>query len=131
TDSLAKFFLEQYAYNSIEERASVLHPDVWACGAADDSARQVFESAFERVAHLDPQAQFLSVFLRLHLQTVLERLDRSTMAESLEAIGCYFGGRDHTTVLHAHRTIQHAVKEDPQLAALLDDIANEVKNAHY
>ena len=58
-------------------------------------------------------------------------LARQLTTESLEAIGCYFGGRDHTTVLHAHRTIQQAVKKDPSLAALLDDIANEVKNAHY
>lgn len=85
TDDLATFFLQQYSYNSIEERASVLHPDIWADGAADASARSVFESAFAEVAHLEPQAQFFWVFPRLHLQTVLERLDRSTMSESLEA----------------------------------------------
>ncbi len=34
---------------------------------------------------------------------------------SLPAIGEAFGGRDHTTVLHAHRTITRLRKEDEQL----------------
>jgi chromosomal replication initiator protein len=31
---------------------------------------------------------------------------------SLEEIGCYFGGRDHTTVMHACRTIQRRCDQD-------------------
>jgi chromosomal replication initiator protein len=34
---------------------------------------------------------------------------------SLEEIGGYFGGRDHTTVLHAVRTVTSDVKEDPEV----------------
>lgn len=35
---------------------------------------------------------------------------------SLEEIGGYFGGRDHTTVLHAVRTIDQDMKDDPQIS---------------
>lgn len=38
---------------------------------------------------------------------------------SLEEIGGYFGGRDHTTVLHAARTIAEQKKVDEDLDATL------------
>ena len=38
---------------------------------------------------------------------------------SLEEIGGYFGGRDHTTVLHAVRTIDADVKNDKSIAEQL------------
>src|SRR5208283_3367881 len=38
---------------------------------------------------------------------------------SLEEIGGYFGGRDHTTVLHAVRTVTADVKDDPEVAGQL------------
>jgi chromosomal replication initiator protein len=34
---------------------------------------------------------------------------------SLEEIGGYFGGRDHTTVLHAVRTVDGDCKADPEI----------------
>ncbi|HEX8915578.1 MAG TPA: chromosomal replication initiator protein DnaA [Humisphaera sp.] len=39
---------------------------------------------------------------------------------SLEEIGGYFGGRDHTTVLHAVRTVTADVKDDPEIAQQLN-----------
>ena len=40
---------------------------------------------------------------------------------SLEEIGGYFGGRDHTTVLHAVRTDRRATcKDDPEIAEQLN-----------
>jgi chromosomal replication initiator protein len=38
---------------------------------------------------------------------------------SLEEIGGYFGGRDHTTVLHAVRTIDSDIKAEPEIAEQL------------
>src|SRR5947209_10753856 len=38
---------------------------------------------------------------------------------SLEEIGGYFGGRDHTTVMHAVRTVGDDVKNDPEIAEQL------------
>jgi chromosomal replication initiator protein len=66
-----------------------------------------------------------------HPRQVSMYLARQLTSQSLEGIGGYFGGRDHTTVLHASRTIAQAAEKDPQLATLLDEIAAEVKNARY
>jgi chromosomal replication initiator protein len=45
---------------------------------------------------------------------------------SLEEIGGYFGGRDHTTVLHAVRTIDHDVAEDRDVAKQLSHIESQL-----
>ena len=41
---------------------------------------------------------------------------------SLEEIGGYFGGRDHTTVLHAVRTVEKDCKDDPEVAGQISQI---------
>jgi chromosomal replication initiator protein len=46
-------------------------------------------------------------------------LARNLTRHSLEEIGGYFGGRDHTTVLHANRTIETRRQHDPQFQATL------------
>jgi chromosomal replication initiator protein len=49
-------------------------------------------------------------------------LARRRTAYSLEEIGGYFGGRDHTTVMHAIRTIKDRVELDPQLAGQVNQL---------
>jgi chromosomal replication initiator protein len=44
---------------------------------------------------------------------VAMHLARSLMRLSLQQIGQYFGGRDHTTVMHACRKIEGLLKSDP------------------
>ena len=41
---------------------------------------------------------------------------------SLEEVGGYFGGRDHTTVMHAVRTVTEDVKADPEIAKQVGQI---------
>src|SRR5207244_2743233 len=43
-------------------------------------------------------------------------LARKLTPLSLQQIGAYFGGRDHTTVLHACRKIEAALEADPELS---------------
>ena len=45
---------------------------------------------------------------------------------SLEEIGGYFGGRDHTTVMHAVRTIEEKAAADPKLKAEIDRIEQDL-----
>jgi chromosomal replication initiator protein len=45
---------------------------------------------------------------------------------SLEEIGGYFGGRDHTTVLHAVRTVTGDQSSDPQIAEQLNHIESQL-----
>ncbi|MFA5865188.1 MAG: chromosomal replication initiator protein DnaA [Phycisphaerae bacterium] len=53
-------------------------------------------------------------------------LARQLTRWSLEEIGGYFGGRDHSTVLHATRTIQKAVTEDPSLRNTVEALARNL-----
>jgi len=45
---------------------------------------------------------------------------------SLEEIGGYFGGRDHTTVMHAVRTIEEKAGADAKLQAEIDRIESDL-----
>ncbi len=54
-------------------------------------------------------------------------LARTMTRHSLEEIGGYFGGRDHTTVLHASRTIERRRAEQPQLQTTLDEIGQALR----
>ena len=55
-------------------------------------------------------------------------LARNLTRHSLEEIGGYFGGRDHTTVLHANRAVEAMRKGNPQLYATLDLITRELQS---
>ncbi|MHC4982650.1 MAG: chromosomal replication initiator protein DnaA [Planctomycetota bacterium] len=54
-------------------------------------------------------------------------LARSLTRHSLEEIGGYFGGRDHTTVLHANRAVQSACQKDSHFQATMDRLIQEVR----
>jgi len=53
-------------------------------------------------------------------------LARKMTSHSLEEIGGYFGGRDHTTVMHGFQRIKNDVQDDPELAQLIDSLRNEL-----
>jgi len=55
-------------------------------------------------------------------------ISRKLTNYSLEEIGGYFGGRDHSTVLHACRNIEQLQKIDPSLRAAIEQIISTVKN---
>lgn len=45
---------------------------------------------------------------------------------SLKTIGLYFGGRDHTTVIHAQQTIEEKIQKIPQLKRDVDTILSRL-----
>lgn len=53
-------------------------------------------------------------------------LAKTVTARSLPEIGRRFGGRDHTTVLHAVRKIEAMVKRDAALAAQIERIKENI-----
>ncbi|NLM04008.1 MAG: chromosomal replication initiator protein DnaA [Clostridiales bacterium] len=55
-------------------------------------------------------------------------LTRELMDLSLPKIGQEFGGRDHTTVMHAHNKITQDLETDPDLKERIDKIIDELKN---
>jgi len=56
-------------------------------------------------------------------------LARSLTRHSLEEIGGHLGGRDHTTVMHACSKIDNEKNSDPQMHALLDELAKQITHA--
>jgi hypothetical protein len=56
-------------------------------------------------------------------------LAKELTTRSLPDIGRRFGGRDHTTVLHAVRKIGALVKKDPALAAEIEGIKSSLAEA--
>jgi chromosomal replication initiator protein len=49
-------------------------------------------------------------------------LARELTDASLPKIGMEFGGRDHTTVMHAHRKVTRDIQDNSQLKALIEQI---------
>ena len=55
-------------------------------------------------------------------------LSRELTDFSLPKIGEEFGGRDHTTVIHAHEKISKLLETDQELQSKLEDIRASLKN---
>lgn len=79
-----------------------------------------------RIADLQGKKRSRTVTFPRHISMYLAR---QLTPMSLEEIGGYFGGRDHTTVLHAARNIAKQIETDPQLQSMLNDIANEARGS--
>jgi len=54
-------------------------------------------------------------------------LARQMTNRSLEEIGAFFGGRDHTTVLHAERKIRQMVGHDPVFRGIVEAIERDAQ----
>lgn len=54
-------------------------------------------------------------------------LSRELTNASLPKIGTEFGGKDHTTVIHAHEKIAAALKKDDDLQRQIGDLKSELK----
>ncbi|BFH65940.1 MULTISPECIES: chromosomal replication initiator protein DnaA [Paenibacillus] len=55
-------------------------------------------------------------------------LSRELTDFSLPKIGEAFGGRDHTTVIHAHEKISQSLQNDQELYKVINNITEKIKN---
>ena len=55
-------------------------------------------------------------------------LCRRFTSTSYPAIGAEFGGRDHSTVIHASKTIARKAEDDPIVKATVDRLVRQLKN---
>ena len=55
-------------------------------------------------------------------------LARQLTSKSMHQIGDYFGGRDHTTVLHAIRKTESLLQDDPDLRRAADEVAQKLSS---
>jgi chromosomal replication initiator protein len=90
----------------------------------EDILRIVTRRYNVRLADLQSRRRSRSVVLP---RQICMFLARNLTRHSLSEIGGYFGGRDHTTVLHAKRTVEHACQQDPQFRAILDCLLQDVQ----
>lgn len=56
-------------------------------------------------------------------------LCRQYTRHSLEEIGGYFGGRDHTTVLYALERIREEIEKDPKIREIVAEISAQIQRA--
>ena len=54
-------------------------------------------------------------------------LCRALLDVSLSNIGVYFGGRDHTTVIHAIRRVEEKEKKDRRLRKMIERLSQELR----
>lgn len=45
---------------------------------------------------------------------------------SLQSIGSRFGGKDHSTVVHAIKTVEEDMEKDPSFARLIENLKNSL-----
>jgi len=57
-------------------------------------------------------------------------LCRKITDASFPQIGDQFGGRDHTTVIHAVEKIEKEVNDNSELAATLDELSQRLNSNH-
>ena len=55
-------------------------------------------------------------------------LSREIMNTSLNTVGLYFGGKDHTTILHACRSIEKKTKKDTRIKQIVTTVQNEFRS---
>ena len=55
-------------------------------------------------------------------------LIKNMMDKKLKEIGDYFGGKDHSTVIHAIKKIEEDIKSDINIKSTVEDIEKDIKN---
>lgn len=61
-------------------------------------------------------------FRRVFIKLIAMYITRDLTNLSLPQIGQVFGNRDHTTVLHGCNQIANAIKNDPSMASVVNDL---------
>jgi chromosomal replication initiator protein len=55
-------------------------------------------------------------------------ISRELTESSLPKIGDHFGGRDHTTVIHAYEKISNKIEDDVQFKKTVENLIKKIKN---
>jgi chromosomal replication initiator protein len=75
------------------------------------------------LVHLQSKKRHRSIALP---RQICMYLAREHTRYSLEEVGGYFGGRDHTTVLHAVRTVTANLEKDPELRTTITHLEQQL-----
>lgn len=122
--------------------SSLVNEDITSHLAAE-ALKDIIPSNRPRVITIQDIQQVVGEFYNLKLEDFKARkrtksvafprqiamyLSRELTDHSLPKIGEAFGGRDHTTVIHAHDKISTALKEDQELYNIVNELKSKVKN---
>ena len=98
----------------------------------EEEKRVTIDLIQKRVAeHFDIRMSDMRAKKRTHAiaypRQIAMYLVRDLTEHSLPEIGEYFGGRDHTTILHAYNKIKDQIKKDRKLKKMLDVLVDSIK----
>ena len=98
-------------------------------GAASVKMRDIIAltSAYYGVSEVDilsSRRQFRIALVRQVAMFLCQRLTPRSYSE----IGLFFCGRDHTTIMHAVRTIEELRTKDADIATAIDSISQQIKD---
>jgi chromosomal replication initiator protein len=136
--SLESALVRAHAYASLTQQPLTLElaEQVLAAIAPEASASSAGALSIDRIQDLTSRALALDpealASARRSRQVVYARqvamyLCRELTDHSLPAIARRFGGRDHTTVLHAHRKVQRQLLVDQPTRELVDGLLRDLK----
>lgn len=91
--------------------------------SVDEIQRRVAEEFNIRQADLNGRRRTADI---AHPRQIAMYLARRYTQLSLQDIGAAFGGRDHGTVIHASKTIETKMRQDPDLRAVINRMAADV-----
>jgi len=114
----------QIALPLVKEALRDIVERVAASVTMDDVIRAVTAEYRVKLSELQSKRRSQSIALPRQIAMYLAR---SLTRHSLEEIGGYFGGRDHTTVMHACEKIAALVQRDPSLAATIEHLTNKIR----
>lgn len=125
------------ALDQVEALSRLLGPRLNTAAVADhfrtqaEASLPTVEKIAEQVGRTFQVKPTELLSARRHRSIVLPRqvgmyLARQLTGLSLERIGAYFGGRDHTTVLHACRKVEKVLQEDAVLSGTVRRIHAEL-----
>lgn len=122
--------------------SSLINEDVTSHLAAE-ALKDIIPSSRPRIITIQHIQQKVGEFYNLKLEDFKARkrtkavafprqiamyLSRELTDYSLPKIGEAFGGRDHTTVIHAHEKISQTLKHDQELYKIVHNITEKIKN---
>ena len=94
------------------------HSDSCSCGGPPSIANQVQNL----IEYMKRNSRYIGV---VEARQTAMFLCRNLLDASLSSVGMYFGGRDHTTVMHAIKTIEQKKTEKTKINQTIKQITSD------
>ncbi len=78
-------FLFLYNYTNWDDKQEFLHPDILEFLNYDEQLRNIFAVEFDKIKNINIYDKYMWIFEKIHLVGLLQRVDMTTMATSVEA----------------------------------------------